>query len=100
MTTELSTAKYPSRFVKSADGTKIYADATGNRSPGLPTIVLIHGGAMMKEAYNPIIEDPRWTSRVFLASPAPALIHLDQKLIIKLDRFDMTLGAMAEAENH
>ncbi|KAF5350071.1 hypothetical protein D9756_009079 [Leucocoprinus leucothites] len=58
--------KYEARFVKSADGTEIYTDAAGNRSPSAPIIVLIHGGSMVKESYDPIFEDPRWTSRAFL----------------------------------
>ncbi|KXN83245.1 hypothetical protein AN958_01650 [Leucoagaricus sp. SymC.cos] len=59
-------AIYNSRFVTSADGTKIYTDARGNRSPSAPVIVLIHGGSMVKESFNPIFEDPGWTSRAFL----------------------------------
>jgi hypothetical protein len=60
--------RYESRLVKSADGTKIYADAIGNRTPGLPTIVMIPGFAMVKAAFNPIFEDNRWTSKAFLVS--------------------------------
>ncbi|XP_006456516.1 hypothetical protein AGABI2DRAFT_195608 [Agaricus bisporus var. bisporus H97] len=57
--------KYDSRYVKSADGTEIYADACGNRSPNSPVLVLIHGAFMVKGAFDPIIEDPKWTSSVF-----------------------------------
>jgi hypothetical protein len=62
-----------SRFVQSADGTEIYADATGNRSPGAPVLVLIHGAFMVKGAFNPIFEDPKWTSSIFLVSLAGIL---------------------------
>ncbi|XP_006456513.1 hypothetical protein AGABI2DRAFT_188435 [Agaricus bisporus var. bisporus H97] len=55
-----------SRFVKSADGTEIYTDATGSRSPSTPVLVLVHGGFMCKEAFNPIFDDPKWTSSLFL----------------------------------
>ncbi|KAJ3569557.1 hypothetical protein NP233_g4964 [Leucocoprinus birnbaumii] len=65
MTIDYST-KYDARFVTSTDGTEIYTDAAGNRSPSAPVIVLIHGGSMVKESYDPIFQDPMWTSRVFL----------------------------------
>ncbi|KAF9449217.1 alpha/beta-hydrolase [Macrolepiota fuliginosa MF-IS2] len=58
--------KYDSRWVKSADGTEIYTDAAGNRSPGSPVIVLIHGFSMVKAVFDPIFEDPKWTSQAFL----------------------------------
>ncbi len=58
--------RYESHFIKSADGTEIYADAVGNRSPDSPTIVLIHGGCMIKGVFDPIFEDTKWTSSVFL----------------------------------
>jgi len=57
-----------SRFIKSADGTEIYADAIGTRSPGTPVLILIHGAFMVKGAFDPIFEDPKWTSSVFLVS--------------------------------
>ncbi|XP_006453747.1 hypothetical protein AGABI2DRAFT_42806, partial [Agaricus bisporus var. bisporus H97] len=52
--------------VKSADGTEIYADAAGNRSPSTPVLVLVHGGFLCKDAFNPIFDDPKWTSNLFL----------------------------------
>ncbi|XP_006459465.1 hypothetical protein AGABI2DRAFT_191431 [Agaricus bisporus var. bisporus H97] len=55
-----------SRLVKSADGTEIYTDATGNRSPSTPVLVLVHGLFMNKGAFNPIFDDPKWTSSLFL----------------------------------
>lgn len=55
-------------MVKSADGTEIYADAVGNRSPGIPTIVMIPGFSMVKAAFDSIFEDHKWTSNAFLVS--------------------------------
>lgn len=59
---------FESRFVKSADGTEIYTDAAGSRSPASLVVVLIHGGCMVKAAFDPMFEDPKWTSGVFLVS--------------------------------
>lgn len=58
--------KYESRFTRSADGTEIYTDAIGDRSPASPTIILIHWACMVKGVFDPIFEDPRWTSDAFL----------------------------------
>lgn len=60
-----------SRFVKSADGTEIYADAAGNCSPSVPVIVMIPGFSMVKAAFDPIFEDPKWTSNAFLVRYDP-----------------------------
>ncbi|KAJ3552663.1 hypothetical protein NP233_g12827 [Leucocoprinus birnbaumii] len=57
---------FKSRFIKSADGTEIYTDAAGTRSPGNPTIVLLAGFSMVKECFNPIFDDPKWMSNAFL----------------------------------
>ncbi|KAF9449690.1 alpha/beta-hydrolase [Macrolepiota fuliginosa MF-IS2] len=54
------------RFVKSADGTEIYADAAGTRSPAVPVLILIHGFSMRKEAFDPMFKDPQWLSNSFL----------------------------------
>lgn len=67
MTVEHS-VKLESRFVKSADGTEIYTDAAGNRSPSVPTIVMIPGFTMVGAAFNAIFEDPKWLSNAFLVS--------------------------------
>jgi len=64
----LNHTQYDSRYVRSADGTEIYADACGDRSPGSPVLILLHGAFMVKGAFDPIIEDPKWTSSAFLVS--------------------------------
>lgn len=58
--------KIESRFVTSADGTQILADAIGNRSPEFPVIVMIHGFCMIGAAFDPMFDDPQWTSNAFL----------------------------------
>lgn len=60
--------RYEPRLIDSADGTKICADAIGNRTPGLPTIVMIPGFAMVKAAFDPIFDNSRWNSKAFLVS--------------------------------
>jgi pimeloyl-ACP methyl ester carboxylesterase len=78
MTTAAHSIQYDSRFVKSNDGTEIYTDACGNRSPDCPVLVLIHGAFMVKGVFNPMFEDPKWTSNAFLVS------------LIRLKNWEMT----------
>lgn len=61
-----SFTKIESCSVTSADGTQIHADAIGNRSPEFPVIVLIHGFCMVGAAFDPMFDDPQWTSNAFL----------------------------------
>ncbi|KAJ6574225.1 Alpha/Beta hydrolase protein, partial [Mycena capillaripes] len=46
------------RFVTSADGTKIFAEARGD--PSKPAIVFIHGFGLGAMAFNEIFDDPLW----------------------------------------
>ncbi|KAF7290724.1 Hydrolase-4 domain-containing protein [Mycena indigotica] len=48
------------KVVQSADGTAIYAEATGDK--GKPVAVFIHGFAMTSSAFDGIFEDKAWTS--------------------------------------
>lgn len=61
---------YEPRLVNSADGTKICADAAGNRAADCPVIVLIHGFSVIKEAFDSMFEDPKWVHHAFLVSAA------------------------------
>ncbi|KAF7344679.1 putative oxidoreductase ephD [Mycena venus] len=54
----------PGRFVTSADGTKIFAEARGN--PLKPAIVFIHGFGLGAMAFNEIFDDPLWLLQVYL----------------------------------
>ncbi|KAJ7303569.1 Alpha/Beta hydrolase protein [Mycena albidolilacea] len=54
----------PGRFVTSADGTKIFAEARGD--PSNPAIVFIHGFGIGAMAFNDIFNDPLWLNRVYL----------------------------------
>ncbi len=48
----------------SADGTKIYADATGDFTK--PAIVFIHGVSLSSVVWNDIFHDPKWTDLFYL----------------------------------
>ena len=52
------------KYVYSADGTKIYADATGD--PRNPHVVLIHGMGVASIAWDKQIEDPRLNENLYL----------------------------------
>lgn len=65
--------KIESRFVTSADGTQILADAIGNRSPEFPVIVMIHGFCMIGAAFDPMFDDSQWTSNAFLVCFSPMI---------------------------
>ncbi|KAF8144778.1 Alpha/Beta hydrolase protein [Mycena galopus ATCC 62051] len=54
----------PGRFVTSADGTQIFAEARGN--PWNPAIVFIHGFGLGAMAFNEIFNDPLWLSQVYM----------------------------------
>ncbi|KAJ6541410.1 Alpha/Beta hydrolase protein, partial [Mycena capillaripes] len=54
----------PGRFVTSADGTKIFAEARGD--PSNPAIVFIHGFGIGAMAFNEIFDDPQWLIQVYL----------------------------------
>ncbi|KAF7326496.1 putative oxidoreductase ephD [Mycena venus] len=54
----------PGRFVTSADGTKIFAEARGNSSK--PAIVFIHGFGLGAMAFNEIFDDPLWLDQAYL----------------------------------
>ncbi|KAF7335095.1 putative oxidoreductase ephD [Mycena venus] len=54
----------PGRFVTSADGTKIFAEARGN--PSKPAIVFIHGFGIGAMAFNEIFDDPDWLSQAYM----------------------------------
>ncbi|KAF7335096.1 putative oxidoreductase ephD [Mycena venus] len=54
----------PGRFVTSADGTKIFAEARGNSSK--PVIVFIHGFGIGAMAFNEIFDDPVWLDQAYL----------------------------------
>jgi hypothetical protein len=63
----------PGRFVTSADGTKIFAEARGD--PSNPAIVFIHGFGIGAMAFNNIFNDPLWLNRVYLVSERKAKFH-------------------------
>lgn len=76
---------YGQRLVKSADGTEISADAIGNRAPECPVIVLIHGFSMLKEVFNPMFEDSKWTQNNFLVSEITAsLFVINPRLVFTM----------------
>lgn len=50
----------------SADGTEIYADATGN--PSNPCIVFIHGLALSGAVWNDIFASPKYSKDFYLVS--------------------------------
>ncbi|PFH46681.1 hypothetical protein AMATHDRAFT_43441 [Amanita thiersii Skay4041] len=52
------------KYVKSMDGTQIYADSAGD--PKNPAIVLIHGFSLSSLVFDPIFDDPAWTRHVYL----------------------------------
>ncbi|KAJ7641579.1 Alpha/Beta hydrolase protein [Roridomyces roridus] len=52
------------RLLKSADGTEIYAQATGDASK--PAIVFIHGFSMNSFVFDSIFADPEWIAHVYL----------------------------------
>ncbi|KAF7326494.1 putative oxidoreductase ephD [Mycena venus] len=54
----------PGRFVTSADGTKIFAEARGN--PLKPAIVFIHGFGIGAMAFNEIFDDLVWLDQAYL----------------------------------
>ncbi|KAF7335099.1 putative oxidoreductase ephD [Mycena venus] len=54
----------PGRFVTSADGTKIFAEARGN--PLKPAIVFIHGFGLGAMAFNEIFDDLEWLSQAYM----------------------------------
>jgi pimeloyl-ACP methyl ester carboxylesterase len=53
-----------SKYLKSADGTLIYADAIGD--PSKPSVVFIHGMSMNSIVFDELFEDQRWIDRVYL----------------------------------
>ncbi|KAK7039950.1 putative oxidoreductase ephD [Favolaschia claudopus] len=52
------------RFVTSADGTQIFADARGD--PSKPAIVFIHGLGISAMSFDNVFNDPLWLRHVFL----------------------------------
>ncbi|KAJ6496417.1 Alpha/Beta hydrolase protein [Mycena sanguinolenta] len=54
----------PGRFVTSADGTQIFAEARGD--PAKPAIVFIHGFGLGAMAFDEIFDDPLWLNQSYL----------------------------------
>ncbi|KAF8885167.1 Alpha/Beta hydrolase protein [Infundibulicybe gibba] len=55
------------KFLTSADGTSIYAEAVGRTpGPGVPTIVFIHGLLMSSAVFDTIFTDDAWTRNTYL----------------------------------
>lgn len=52
------------RFVTSSDGSKIYADATGD--PGKPSIVFLHGLSLSGVIFNHIFANEDYKKNFFL----------------------------------
>ncbi|KAF8915012.1 Alpha/Beta hydrolase protein [Mucidula mucida] len=57
----------PGRMLTSADGTPIYADATGD--PTKPALVFIHGFGLCASAFDGIFDDPEWSESLILVAP-------------------------------
>jgi len=53
-----------SKFLKSADGTEIYADAVGD--PSKPAVVFVHGFSLSSFVFDALFADPQWIASVYM----------------------------------
>lgn len=84
-----------SKFLRSADGTQIYADALGD--PSKPAVVLIHGFGQSAVSFDTIFEDVEYLEHVYLVRVVESGLFCP--LSIEFRRYAMTLEAMVVAIN-
>ena len=59
------------RYITSADGTKLYADAVGD--PSKPSIVFIHGFALSASVFDSIFLEKSYTKEFYFVSRFPGI---------------------------
>ena len=59
------------RYITSADGTKLYADAVGD--PSKPSIVFIHGFALSASVFDSIFLEKSYTNGFYFVSRFPGI---------------------------
>lgn len=61
------------KILTSSDGTKIYADASGN--PDKPSIVFVHGQGLSGAVFDNIFFNKQYTEELYLVSFVQTLLY-------------------------